>query len=88
MLGNAVLRYFASKANYEVHGTVRNWSTVRELQSLAPQARVVAGVDVESLDSLTRMFATVQPDMVINCIGIGQLSVSYTHLTLPTTSRV
>lgn len=70
MLGNAVLRYFANKTDYEVHGTVRNWSTVRELQSLAPQARFVAGVDVESLDSLTRMFATVKPEMVINCIGI------------------
>ncbi len=70
MLGNAVLRFFAQKPDYEVHGTVRNWSSVRELQRIAPSAHFVLGVDVESLDSLTRMFATVQPDMVINCIGI------------------
>lgn len=70
MLGNAVLRFFANKTEYEVHGTVRNWNAVRELQNMAPTARFVPGVDVESLDSLTRMFATVQPDMVINCIGI------------------
>lgn len=70
MLGNAVLRFFASKADFEVHGTVRNWNAVRELQNMAPNARFVPGVDVESLDSLTRLFATVQPDMVINCIGI------------------
>jgi dTDP-4-dehydrorhamnose reductase len=37
---------------------------------MAPNAHFVPGVDVESLDSLTRMFATVQPDMVINCVGI------------------
>lgn len=70
MLGNAVLRFLAKKTDYEVHGTVRNWSAVRELQNMAPSARFVSGVDVESLDSLTRMFATAQPDIVINCIGI------------------
>jgi dTDP-4-dehydrorhamnose reductase len=37
---------------------------------MAPSAGFVSGVDVESLDSLTRMFATLQPDIVINCIGI------------------
>ncbi len=70
MLGNAVLRFFANKTAYEVHGTVRNWNAVRELLNMAPNAHFVPGVDVESLDSLTRMFATVQPDMVINCVGI------------------
>lgn len=70
MLGNAVLRYFASKSDFEVHGTVRNWGAVRELKDMAPAANFLPGVDVESLDSLTRMFATVQPDLVINCIGI------------------
>jgi dTDP-4-dehydrorhamnose reductase len=70
MLGNAVLRFFAKNPEYEVNGTVRNWSSVLELQNMAPSAGFVSGVDVESLDSLTRMFATVQPDVVINCIGI------------------
>lgn len=70
MLGNAVLRFFSKNPEYEVHCTFRNWSSVRELQIMAPSAGFVSGVDVESLDSLTRMFATVQPDIVINCIGI------------------
>lgn len=70
MLGNAVLRFFASKVNFEVHGTVRDLSSVRELHNLAPRAQFMKGVDVIDLDSLTRMFATIQPDVVINCIGI------------------
>lgn len=70
MLGNTVLRYFSHVPGYEVHGTVRNWSSVNELQRRVPSAHFLAGVDVESLDSLTRMFATVQPDLVINCVGI------------------
>jgi dTDP-4-dehydrorhamnose reductase len=70
MLGNAVLRYFSHVPGYEVHGTARNWSSVNELKRRVPSAHFLPGVDVESLDSLTRMFATVQPDMVINCVGI------------------
>ena len=70
MLGNALLRFFANKMNYEVHGTVRSGNSIQKLQSLAPRARLVTGVDVESLDSLTCMFAMVQPDIVINCIGV------------------
>lgn len=70
MLGNAVLRFFAMNPDYEVHGTLRNWSSVHELQSMAPSARMVPGVNVESLDSLTQLFANIQPNIVINCIGI------------------
>jgi len=70
MLGNAILRFFENKSDYEVYGTVRNWSSVRELQNLAIKARIESGVDVESLDSLTKMFVNIQPDIVINCIGI------------------
>jgi dTDP-4-dehydrorhamnose reductase len=32
--------------------------------------RVIAGVDVENIDSLTRLFAVVQPDVIINCVGL------------------
>ena len=38
MLGNAVLSFFAQNPDYEVHGTVRNSSSVRELQRIAPSA--------------------------------------------------
>ncbi|MDG0855371.1 dTDP-4-dehydrorhamnose reductase family protein [Roseateles puraquae] len=70
MLGNAVLRVFAADEGYEVYGSVRSAGVVSRLQSHAPAARFVPGVDVESLDSLTRLFAQVKPDLVVNCIGI------------------
>ena len=31
---------------------------------------MVTGVDVENIDSLTRLFARVRPNVVINCIGL------------------
>ena len=70
MLGNAVLRWFAQDTAYEVFGSVRSLGSVKGLQTKAPQAQFVPGVDVESLDSLTRLFAQVKPELVINCIGV------------------
>lgn len=70
MLGNAVLRVFAADPAYEVFGSVRSAGVIPALQAKAPAARFVAGVDVESLDSLTRLFGQVRPALVVNCIGI------------------
>jgi len=70
MLGNAVLRLFAQDPAYEVFGSVRGAGVIKTLQAKSPAAQFSAGVDVESLDSLTRLFAQVKPEFVINCIGV------------------
>lgn len=70
MLGNAVLRYFALNPDYEVYGSVRSLSSVRYFHDKGVAAQFLAGVDVENLDSLTRLFATVMPNLVVNCVGI------------------
>lgn len=70
MLGNAVLRVFAADPAFEVFGSVRGAGVIPTLQAKAPAAQFVAGVDVESLDSLTRLFAQVRPALVVNCIGV------------------
>jgi dTDP-4-dehydrorhamnose reductase len=69
MLGNAVLRLFAQSSGYAVVGSVRSAGALR---LLPPELHkhVISGVDVESLDSLTRLFALTRPDIVINCIGL------------------
>ena len=69
MLGNAVLRLFAQTPEYQVFGTVRSSGALRLLPyDLHPN--VTSGVDVENIDSLTRLFAVVHPDVVINCVGL------------------
>ena len=69
MLGNAVLRLFAQSAGYEVVGSVRSTSALRLLPADLSD-RVICGVDVEQVDSLIGLFSKVQPDVVINCIGL------------------
>lgn len=69
MLGNAVLRLFAQSAGYEVVGSARSTSALRLLPADLSD-RVICGVDVEHIDSLISLFSKVQPDVVINCIGL------------------
>jgi dTDP-4-dehydrorhamnose reductase len=82
MLGNTILRFFALDPSYEVFGTVRRSTLIPHLQQMAPTVQLVPGIDVLSLDSLTRLFADIQPNVVINCIGVvKQLSDANDPLT-------
>lgn len=69
MLGNAVLRVFAESEGFTVSGTVRSNRALR-LLPLSVQECLIPGVDVENVDSLLSVFGQVQPDVVINCIGL------------------
>lgn len=69
MLGNAVLRFFAQSPGFETTGSARAPRSVDDLPAWL-RDRVVTGVDVENPDSLAQLFASVRPDVVINCIGL------------------
>lgn len=69
MLGNAVLRVFAHSPGFLVFGTVRSPMSVRSLPQEV-QASLISGVDVENIDSVAKAFASVHPDIVINCVGL------------------
>jgi dTDP-4-dehydrorhamnose reductase len=74
MLGNAMFRYLSGDGRYDVYGSARGAGTSGYF---APElaSKIVTGVDVESHDSLVQLFGRVQPNLVINCIGlIKQLS--------------
>lgn len=69
MLGNAVLRYFASRGEHIVAGTVRSLSGVGRFPVFV-RSLLIPDVDVENTDSVARVFGTFHPDVVINCIGL------------------
>ena len=81
MLGNAVLRLFATSAGHVALGTVRS-GRARRLLPPALHPALIEGVDVENFDSLARGIAAARPDVVINCIGVvKQLSQADDPLT-------
>ena len=69
MLGNAMLRLFSESPGYQVYGSVRSNVALHFLAKDLP-SNVVTGVDVENFDHLLRLFADVDPDVVINCVGL------------------
>lgn len=70
MLGNAVFRHFAAQPErFKVIGTARSGAVRRHFDASLHDA-ILAGVDVENVDSLLSAFGTVRPDVVINCIGL------------------
>ena len=69
MIGSTVIRVMSERNDYEVSGTVRAESMKRFFS--APIAkRMVAGVDVETHDSLVRVLNQLRPDVVVNCAGL------------------
>jgi dTDP-4-dehydrorhamnose reductase len=69
MLGNAVLRYFATKTEHEVVGIVRSARSARLLPE-GLQERIALGGDVDDVDALVRMFDRHRPSVVVNCVGL------------------
>lgn len=69
MLGNAAMRVFAQEPGYEVYGTIRGAASASHFP--APlETRLIAGVEADSPDHLLGVVARVQPDTVINCVGV------------------
>lgn len=69
MLGNAMFRVLSERADLSVYGTART-ASARQYFSENLSVRIIVGTDVENNDSLIKAFAAVQPDVVVNCVGL------------------
>jgi dTDP-4-dehydrorhamnose reductase len=69
MLGNAVFRLLSERSNLVVYGTARTNDSIHYFSKYLAQ-QIIAGLDVENHDSLTRAFAMVCPEVVVNCVGL------------------
>lgn len=88
MLGNAVLRLFAESLGYEVVGSARSAGSVHLLRDNL-RTKVHVGIDVENPDILARLFDTVRPNAVINCVGlVKQLAEANDPLSALTTNAM
>ncbi|AKV07568.1 dTDP-4-dehydrorhamnose reductase [Pseudomonas fluorescens NCIMB 11764] len=81
MLGSEVFNYLSDSSTHEVFGTLRRASDMKYFDS-DRHVRLISRIDVLDHDSLVNTFAQVQPDVVINCIGlIKQLAQAEDPLT-------
>ena len=68
MLGHKLCQQFRNR--FDTWATVRSSPSNYSKFELLDEARLMGGVDAANLDSVMRAVATVQPDVVINCVGI------------------
>jgi dTDP-4-dehydrorhamnose reductase len=67
MLGHKVLQILSQR--FEAYGTVRSGGDL--VRRVAPEARAVfEGIAASDLDGVARVFRDVEPNAVVNCIGI------------------
>ncbi len=77
MLGHVLFLHFSSISNFDVYATARSFKNLDNWfpQKLVEKIRPI--VDADNFDTIIRAFAAIQPEIVINCIGlIKQLPVS------------
>ena len=76
MLGNMMVSALYNDARYEAWGTLRDIRGLKHFPS-AIHPNLIPGIDVLDDNKLQRVFETVQPDVVINCVGlIKQLAIA------------
>lgn len=68
MLGHKLYQQYADR--FETWATVRSSYAAYAHYGIFHPDRIIGGVDAFNFDTVTRAVADVQPDVVINCIGI------------------
>jgi dTDP-4-dehydrorhamnose reductase len=76
MLGHTLF-YELLKKDFNVHGTVRNISSISNCFPKELLERVIDNIDADDINSIKQIIDEYNPDIVINCIGIiKQLPIS------------
>ena len=87
MLGSSVFSILSGDNQFRVSGTARSM-VARQYFRNVHDGQIIAGVDIENLDTLIPILSDLRPQIVINCIGVvKQLSqVNNPLVTLPINS--
>lgn len=75
MLGNALFSELSKKKNLDVFGTVRFKEEALQLPEKLSD-KIIPNTDIENWDSIIRTLSIVQPDIVLNCVGLIKQAMS------------
>lgn len=83
MLGHVLFEWLSNKNDYDVYATARSLQGIAERFSPEQKNRIRCDVDADNFDTIIRSLASVQPNIVINCIGIiKQIPISNDPLSV------
>ncbi len=69
MLGNAIYRYLIKNKVFKVYGTIRSESFLRFFPSNLKE-NLFTNIDINYLNDLEKLVNDLDPNLIINCIGI------------------
>ncbi|MCI4411232.1 MAG: SDR family oxidoreductase, partial [Thiotrichales bacterium] len=82
MLGHTLFKEMFKSDEFDVFGTTRSKSGLDSFFTQEELLRIRDNVDADNFDTIIRTTAAVQPDIIINCIGIiKQLPIANDPLT-------
>ncbi len=82
MLGHTLFKELNKNEDFEVFGTTRSKGGLESFFTSSELERIRGNVDADNFDTVVRAIASVQPTVIINCIGIiKQLPISNDPLT-------
>jgi dTDP-4-dehydrorhamnose reductase len=70
MLGHTLMRELDEGDSLDVYGSARKVSTLRDTFSDRLLKRVIPDIDALDMDSVRQLLRDLQPDVVVNCIGV------------------
>lgn len=77
MLGHTLFKEMSKNSDFEVFATTRSKSGLKAFFSETEFNHIRDNVDADNFDTIIRAIAAIQPDIIINCIGIiKQLPIS------------
>ncbi|MBU0721471.1 SDR family oxidoreductase [bacterium] len=82
MLGHTLFKEMSKNESFHVYGTTRSKSSLEHYFTPEEMNHIRGGVDADNFDTVIRAIASVQPSIIINCIGIiKQLPIAKDPLT-------
>jgi len=82
MLGHVLFEWLSQKNEYDVYATARSLQGLADRFPPSLKDKIRSEVDADNFDTIIRSLASVQPHVVINCIGlIKQIPISNDPLT-------
>jgi dTDP-4-dehydrorhamnose reductase len=69
MIGHVMFRVLSEHKDWIVFGTERT-RTASQAGSATPSKNLLTGIDLTCVDTLTKLFGHVAPDVVVNCAGL------------------
>lgn len=70
MIGHMMFKVLSKYENYDVYGTVRMTENIASYFPVELVPKIRPAVDANNFDMILRSLAAIQPDVVINCIGM------------------